>query len=480
MSRNRKRALACAVVLLGVWYFMGADLSRHLRLSDGAPPGLDFLARARREARLDLSPTVKYSRACVRPVFSDHAPRREVVNVSQALIGAQATIRLDELAALSSSLSGNVPSSCPSIVLTVSEPYPADLLFPHLIFGIATAYDRLLDPATLESIAHWCAGTEAKLVALVVDYHAFGGDVARLERKYRNAGIDAVFVEPFDPAHSTAQSHFMVLASMVEQSGPDTEWFGLLDDDTFFPHLAPLAKALDHLDEGEDMFVGALSEDFSAVQVYGMQAFGGAGAYLSAPLARKLGAVQQARQCFEEFPTDQGDLLLRDCVFNHSKAKLTILNGLHQHDMLHDLRGFFESGIQPLNMHHWKSWYHEPVVEMARVVKFCRDCFLQRWRFGGDTLLANGYSISTYRPGLLDALDLDKMELTFDQIDAGTEPRWEYTFGQMREKVGDDDRKTYYLKASEVADGVMRQLYVYKGKHGQGEVDEVVEMVWKT
>ncbi|KAI0018796.1 hypothetical protein F4780DRAFT_749476 [Xylariomycetidae sp. FL0641] len=471
--RYIRRLLVCIAVIFGIWYFLGDDVSRAASLSD-SPSTLDFLDRANREINLELSPTIQYSRTCIKTVFSDHAPRKEVTNISQPLAGEMTTIQLDQPAS-----TRKTPSDCHPISLTVPKPYPAKLKFPNLIFGIATAYSRLLDPNTFTSIAHWSSGTGSKLVALITDYHENAADVAKLEKEYRDHGIEAVFVKPFDPTHSTAQSHFMVLTSMVEQSGPNTEWFGLLDDDTFFPHLGPLAKALGNLDHTEDMYVGALTEDFSAVQNYGLQAFGGAGAYLSAPLAKKLGAVDQAQQCFEEFPTDQGDLLLRDCVYNHSKARLTILPGLYQHDMLHDLRGFFESGLLPLNIHHWKSWYHEPVVDMARAVHFCGDCFLQRWRFDDDTVLSNGYSISAYRPGVLDRLDLDKMELTFHQIDAGTDPRWEFTFGQVRDKVGDDDRRTFYLKASEIVGGVMRQLYVYKPSQGKGEPDEVVELVWK-
>jgi len=39
--------------------------------------------------------------------------------------------------------------------------------------------------------------------------------------------------------------------------------------------------------------------------------------------------------------------------------------------MFDDMRGFFESGVEPLNLHHWKSWYYEPVLEMAKATAFC-------------------------------------------------------------------------------------------------------------
>jgi hypothetical protein len=40
-------------------------------------------------------------------------------------------------------------------------------------------------------------------------------------------------------------------------------------------------------------------------------------------------------------------------------------------DFMSDANGFFESGIQALNIHHWKSWFHEPVTKMALAAKFC-------------------------------------------------------------------------------------------------------------
>lgn len=120
----------------------------------------------------------------------------------------------------------------------------------------------------------------------------------------------------------------MVLVRMVEESGPETKWFCLLDDDTFFPHLEPLSDALSRIDHTSDAYVGALSEDFPSVQTFGLMAYGGAGVYLSAHLARKLGQPELAAACMQESPPHLGDIIIRDCVYHHSKAKLTRLPGL--------------------------------------------------------------------------------------------------------------------------------------------------------
>ncbi len=94
-----------------------------------------------------------------------------------------------------------------------------------------------------------------------------------------------------------------------------------------------------------------------------------------------------------------GDGMMRDCVYAHSRAHLTVLEGLYQHDYKHDASGFYESGVRPVSLHHWKSWYHEPIPKMATAANLCGDCFLQRYRFDNNFLVANGYSITQYPEG---------------------------------------------------------------------------------
>ncbi|KAI4594639.1 hypothetical protein KJ359_007729 [Pestalotiopsis sp. 9143b] len=340
---------------------------------------------------------------------------------------------------------------------------------------MATTYDRLRD--SLDHISHWSSGRECKLIVIVQDWAEHFYDILVLEKTFRERSIDAIFIRPFDEAHTTSQSHFMVLTRMVEESGPNTKWFGLLDDDTFYPHLAPLSTALNALDHTKDVYVGALSEDFTSVRNFGIQAYGGAGAYLSRNLAKKIGNQKQALQCLQEFTPDFGDVIIRDCVYQHSNARLTTLPGLYQHDLLGDMRGFFESGVEPINLHHWKGWYQAPVVAMSAATNFCGDCFLQRWSFGANTVLSNGYSITFY-PGGLDSIDLNKMEQTWHQVYPDEAPQYEWMLGALREKVPDDQHITYYLKDTEINGETMRQLYV-RERSETSVVDEVIELVWK-
>jgi hypothetical protein len=71
------------------------------------------------------------------------------------------------------------------------------------------------------------------------------------------------------------------------------------------------------------------------------------------------------------------------------------------------------------------------------------------------------------------------MEKTWGQVYGDQDPQYDFVIGPLRDKVPDEDRKTYFLKATEVSNGVMKQLYLWKGNGEAGELDEVIELIWK-
>ncbi|KAJ1326044.1 DUF604 domain-containing protein [Microdochium nivale] len=473
-QRRAVRVVAAVAVCVTLWQLL---FSSHLLQVLPRPglfgsaddrPTLEFVRQANKEAHLGLTPTIKYSKRCITAAKNPTLDRHSVAKVSETLISKTYELELSRPGAV-------VTEPCLAVPLSLSDGYPTTAKYHDLAFGMATLYARLLE--SLDTIAHWASGRETLLVVIVEDYNKHKDEMVDLIAKFHKRQIKAIFMPPYATNHSMSQSHFMVLNKMIEESGPETKWFGLLDDDTFFPDLAPLSTALGSLDHEKDMYVGGLAEDWGSISRFGLMAYGGAGAYLSAHLARKMGDMDQALRCLEESPPELGDIIIRDCVYRHSSARLTVLPDLHQHDMLGDLRGFFESGSLPLNLHHWKSWYHEPVVTMAQTTAFCGDCFLQRWVFGTNTILSNGYSIGIYTDDV-ESMDLDKMEKTFDNIYGEEDPKYGYTLGPMRDRVPDHKRKTYYLKHTEVDGQIMRQLYVWKSDEASGLSDEVVELVW--
>jgi hypothetical protein len=436
-------------------------------------PELDFLRRT----ELDLSDEILYSRRCVKPHPVRDFDRSRVTNVSQALMTSTTAVNLTDCTIPS-------PISCDELPLNVPFRYPSQD-YKHLVFGIASNYDRTRD--SLPAFAHWLAETGALLLGIVVDAgkkkNGVQLDLAALEREYAAAGVNATFIAPTlkkhpktgEPDSRTEHHHFMLIRDLLKHSGPHTQWIGVLDDDTFFPSIYNLDQELQRHDHNQSLWLGALSDNFNSLKNWGYMAYGGAGSFLSLPLAREL--EPHLEDCIVETTVDTGDGILRDCVYTHTHTKLTLVPHMYQHDMHGDMSGFYESGVRPLSVHHWKSWYHEPVPEMAAVSAVCGDCFLARWRFADDTVLANGYSVVKYATGVLDGVDLGRMESTWEW--PGHE--YDFSFAPRRDKLEATQKKSYHLKDVVVSDkGVFRQIYVHKGDWEKGERDEVVELVWKT
>ncbi|KAI1134054.1 glycosyltransferase family 31 protein [Hypoxylon sp. FL0543] len=427
------------------------------------PKDLQLLLRS--SIDLGLTERVRYTRRYIQPVFSNSVDRDNIPNITEPLLQDVVEVDLNDCGG------AWIPHSTP-IRLQVPNPHP-EAAFTHLIFGVATDYNRLND--SISPFAHWISGTGAKIVAVVMDAKDKSPDeMKQLQDNFEAAGINVTLANPINETFTTAQNHFTVLVSMLDNSSPETQWYGLLDDDTFFPSLKPLSDSLAMLDHRVDAYVGALSEDFQAVRGFGFMAFGGAGAFLSAPLAKKLG--DQAFECIRRATTVEGDTILRDCVYANSKAKLTVLPGLYQQDIRDDVSGFFEAGLKPLSLHHWKGWYKAPVEKMAKVTKFCGDCFLQRWRFGTDTVFSNGFSIATYSDGL-ESVDLELMEGTWGRADSKD---FDFSLGPLRDPYPLDKKRSYKLREAEFEEnGDLKQLYVRAGNSSAGELDQVVELVWQ-
>ena len=438
-----------------------------------------------RHPDLALTENIVYTRRCVKPIRSTKTDRDVVANITAPLITNTSILKLSD------DCSTVEPPPCEPLTLHVPPAYP-EQQYPHLLFGVATSYERMKD--SLPVFAHWLAGTGAQLVAVISDAatHSSTFDLAELENEYRNSGILATLVVPTlktgIPRKSESrtgspppveQLHFLLIRTLLSHATPKTHWLSIIDDDTFFPALHPLHLALQAHDHTLPRWLGALSDNLDAIQTWGIMAFGGAGIFLSIPLARQL--EPHLEDCIRDRELDSGDGMLRDCMYTHTTTKLTVVDGLYQHDMFGDIAGFYEAGRKVLSVHHWKSWYKAPVVKMAAVAAVCGDCILQRWRLGGDTLLANGYSVSVYRDGL-DGVDLGLVEGTFE-FENAVNKKFAFTYGPFRKRLGEREKKSYRLvgvSGGGRGAGEFRQVYVHRAvREGKGEMDEVVELIWE-
>ncbi|KAL9627678.1 MAG: hypothetical protein Q9164_007528 [Protoblastenia rupestris] len=240
-----------------------------------------------------------------------------------------------------------------------------------------------------------------------------------------------------------------------------------------------------------------MSEEWWSVGRYSLMGFGGAGIFLSLPLLELLDADYKA--CMKESSSTAGDMRVFECISWHTDVRLTHIKGLHQIDLHGDRSGLFESGREILSLHHWKEgWWDEgnlgtdrgghwtwfPMDTMHLVADICDTCFLQRWQFDNDTILANGYSVSSYPTGALTKFrehqGLDKTENTWllaGQIEGSINKGFDHYVGPTRPMLKLEEEKVQYrFLDAVVVNGGVRQYYHHFGLNG--ELDTVVELFW--
>ncbi len=386
---------------------------------------------------------------------------------------------------------------------------PLQLKVPHvrmrpqdasnMIFGVQTTMKRLND--TVKHLARWLPHTNARLYAIVIeteDLAADKGCMLKLQQEFHKQGMVVTIVHPVKPTHSFAQRYFSLVNVMYRARNEKTEWVICIDDDTFFPSMHDLQNLLKKYDSTKPQYIGSLSEDWWAVNHYGLMGFGGAGIMLSLPLAKILD--DNTDICNENLRTTAGDITVMDCIYRFSSTKLNHVPGLHQVDMHGDLSGFYESGREMISLHHWKegsaTGFKLEMEKMHLIADICDSCFLQRWQFSGETILSNGFSVSQYpeghvsgqnRGGLLGTrvggtsvqkINLDEMEHTW-----GDDINVLHSLAPIRDKMTEEQKVSYKLLDSvKVNRDVVRQIYLKEGVDngtGRREQDTVLVLNWR-
>ncbi|KAK4240901.1 hypothetical protein C8A03DRAFT_41632 [Achaetomium macrosporum] len=392
---------------------------------------------------------------------------------------------------------------CPSpLEISVPEsPFPADVDLSDFMFAISTTVKRLSDhPTIIQEWAHWLTDGNDKsnggklLLRLLDASEAERVDVAQ---RLADAGIDAE-VGAWDSRKEKEMAvRYLNLVPLLfsHESSPTKKWFVLCDDDTFFPAINSLVARFKRYDHTKPLYIGTLSEDASAVATHGSQAFGGAGVFLSRPLARILSSVHETCKTRKKIKQSnsgwgaQGDILLRKCIYENT----------HQLDLAGgDASGFYEVGFKPYSVHHFRDsgggdhlWHTAYPLGTAQIAHTCgEDCPYQRFVTKDDFVIANGYSVAQYPGGIDDDLDLDQVERTFRALLDDKGWNFDYTFGPQRPALRGTGKKiAWELRESErgVGDGSVVQAYVRRKDDerwttGEGtrmrERDGVIELVW--
>lgn len=355
----------------------------------------------------------------------------------------------------------------------------------NIVFGIQTTMKRLDD--TIDALVRWLSTTRAKGAKLFVivkeseEVEADKGAMKDLESKMRGQDLDVTLVPPFT-GDSFSERYFSLVKVMYDNRNDRTQWISLIDDDTFFPSMHSLLEMLAERDPEDQHYIGSLSEDWWSVSVYGLMGFGGAGVFLSMALAEVID--KNYAKCKEESDTSAGDIRVKECIYAHSNVKLTNIPELHQVDFKGDKSGYYESGHLPLSLHHWKDWSIDGadflLAKMHLVSDVCGDCFMQRWQFGEDTVLSNGFSVATYPKGNLKDINMERMEGTWDdgtQVQGSRNHGFDHSLGPARPRLSAGEKIQHMLLEAVTVDGGVRQTYLHEGQNG--ELDTILELFWK-
>ncbi|KAI4170419.1 MAG: hypothetical protein LQ348_007109 [Seirophora lacunosa] len=352
-----------------------------------------------------------------------------------------------------------------------------------MMFGMATTLERLDD--SRHHIARWLAHTKARMFVVIIKpekgTEATDEQIAVKQGVMRDQGMDITLVRPLNRGELYTETYFSLVRVMYTHRTEVSSWFVLMDDDTFFPSMQALLAMLGKYDAKEQYWIGGVSEMWWSVGRYGWMAFGGAGIFLSRGLAAVLDEVYDT--CTTEMhKAAGGDERVMRCVYGHTETKLTYEPALHQMDIYGDLSGVYESGRFPLSLHHWKKNGDYPVDLMSLVSDICGDCLFQRWQFGIDTVLSNGYSVVQYPEGeYANGLDFGKAEETWDSVtvEESVNPGTWHSMSPSRPRLELDKQKIQYrfLESATVESGV-RQTYVHKGKK-DGDPATVLVLYWR-
>lgn len=379
---------------------------------------------------------------------------------------------------------------------------PSTVDASDLLFGISTTYERLTDEETSPVLewAHWLTDGNGKsngagLILRLID--AEPEELKEAQQKMTELGID-VKVYPSDSSIEMAKRYLSLLPALYnDTSRAHRKFLVMCDDDTFYPSMHSLLDKLSQYDHRTDLYIGTLSEDTNNIQRHGSQAFGGAGVFFSLSLAEKVANKFDAcstREKIEESNTGwgpQGDILLRKCIYEHTEVTLTLLRELHQLDIQGDPAGFYEAGLAPLSLHHFKGgmWHKARPYEGAQVIHACgEDCFLQRFQTADDFIISNGFSIAYYPKGI--DFNIHQVERTFTAAPNDYGWNLDFMLGPQRKNLLWTGRKVAWeLMESEVQlDGSVKQVYIrkaddYRWTYGQDgnrmfDKDGVLELIW--
>lgn len=389
----------------------------------------------------------------------------------------------------------------PLQVSVPQSPFPSTSNLTDFMFGVSTTFKRFNSSKTspVDEWTYWLTDSKGtsnggKLVLLLLD--ASEAQILEAKTVLDQRGID-VDVYHSDSSMEMAVRYLTLIPTLYNHpERPNKKWLVSCDDDTFFPSVHALVKKFEQYDPEDMLYIGTLSEDVNNVDRHGSQAFGGAGVFLSIPLA------EQVTNDYDSCKTDQkiveansgwgpqGDILLRKCIYENTDVRLSVMRGLYQLDLYGDPSGFYESGIKPISLHHFKGggWHSALPWQYTKIAHICgEDCTLMRFQTSDDFIISTSFSIAQYPQGT--KFNLAQMERTFAAAPQDKGWNLDYVFDPQRPSLLKTGRKiSWDLQDANVNDdNTVSQIYVRKAddwrwvdRSGEpmSKNDGVIELVW--
>jgi hypothetical protein len=325
----------------------------------------------------------------------------------------------------------------------------------HLVFGMATTSERLLEYAATQAL--WLANTGARLVVIVPT----GPKVQELRDHLARLSIQATVLTSND---EFLVNYFKLIEAFHAHGDNKSKWFTFIDDDTHYFSMKRFVDALNIYNPDTEVYLGNPSEDLRQMRYEGLFAFGGAGVTVSRGLLNHLHGEYYG--CLaEQQPWEPGDVRVKHCVYQHTETKLTMIEGLHQLDLIGESIGLLEGPRPPITWHHYRSWSPQPVDLISRAGQICDGaCLFQRWKFPVPSDFGYAYmtfhfgvSIVGYSVGIRP--DLSKTESTWVIY---PESNFDHSIAPLRMGLQEGrDRFTYRLKGiSDDVDGHVKHTYI--------------------
>ncbi|KAI1434935.1 glycosyltransferase family 31 protein [Xylaria sp. CBS 124048] len=457
---------------------------------------VDGNVMAQLKAKYELMDGFQYMKRYIK-VNRQPIPRKSVTKLDQLFLPGHFLKSID----LQKPNFGDEKCSEPLNVYVPESPYPSSGNLSDFMFGVSTTFKRFSGEKTtpVNEWTYWLTDGKGnsnggKLILLLLD--ATEEQITHARTVLRDAGID-VDVYHSDSTLEMAVRYLTLIPTLYNH--PDRQhkkWLVSCDDDTFFPSVHRLVQRFEDYDPSQQLYIGVLSEDINNVDRHGSQAFGGAGVFLSVPLAEEITRNFQSCKTDEKIRESnsgwgpQGDILLRKCIYENSDVRLSVLHGLYQLDLYGDPSGFYESGIAPVSLHHFKGggWHSAMPWEYTKLAHICgEDCTFQRFQTPDNFIISAGFSIAHYPMGI--DFNLQQMERTFAAAPQDKGWNLDYVFDPQRPSLLKTGRKISWdlQEATVTSDNTLRQLYVRKANDwrwvDQNEqpmslVDAIIELIW--